>query len=181
MYIIIRIKLQMVCLRKGCQWFQVMMRKTSKFSASFLPEGFHWRRSGLEVTWNPTHSGIGNSSQNFLFQKPTKRGSKKSTGLQREGSTRRNQGNQTIEMDTIQDLLRPEWHKMWSRLTAHICHFFWLITRNQNLSDKKCHILMFRDKKCHNLTCLTRLVRSLTCEQEAKSLEPSLSRMCAFS
>ena len=32
--------------------------------------------------------------------------------------------------------MTPEWHKMWSRLTAQICHFFWLITQNQYFSTK---------------------------------------------
>ena len=40
----------------------IMTRKASKFSASFLPEGFHWR-SGLGVTWNP---GIGKFFPKFL-------------------------------------------------------------------------------------------------------------------
>ena len=37
---------------------------------------------------------------------------------------------------------------MWSRLAPQICHFFWLITRNQDFCDKKCCILTFHDKKC---------------------------------
>ena len=41
---------------------------------------------------------------------------------------------------------------MWSRLVTLICHFFWLLTRNQDFFDKKCGILTFRDKKCRILT-----------------------------
>ena len=43
---------------------------------------------------------------------------------------------------------RTEWHEMWSRLAPQICHFFWLITRNQDFFDKKCRVLTIRDKKC---------------------------------
>ena len=104
-----------------------MMRKSSKFSASFLPEGFHWA-SGLGVTWNPTHSGIGNSSQNFSFQ---------NRGLQKAGSFKtcfllwratiptlpknrhiQNQGHQKIQRDTKE---RAGRHKIPQNHTGTLC------------------------------------------------------------
>ena len=48
--------------------------------------------------------------------------------------------------------VQSERDKMWSRLAAHICHFFRLTARNPVFRDKKCRILMFCDKKCRILT-----------------------------
>ena len=44
--------------------------------------------------------------------------------------------------------VQSERDKMWSRLAAHICHFFRLTARNPVFRDKKCCISTFRDKKC---------------------------------
>jgi hypothetical protein len=60
-----------------------------------------------------------------------------------------NSGNFVAKM-LLANIL-TEWYKMWSRLTAQVCHFFWPITRNQDFFDKKCRILMFGDEKCRNL------------------------------
>ena len=42
--------------------------------------------------------------------------------------------------------MTPEWHKMWSRLTAQICHFFWLITRNQDFWQQVSYFNVSRQK-----------------------------------
>ena len=42
--------------------------------------------------------------------------------------------------------MTPEWHKMWSRLTAQICHFFWLITRNQDFRQQVLYFNVSRQK-----------------------------------
>ena len=68
------------------------------------------------------------------------------SGDQAKCDGNRNGGNRLV------GAFSSEWHKLWSRLTAQICHFLWLITRNQDFFDKKCCILMFCDKKCRILT-----------------------------
>ena len=42
--------------------------------------------------------------------------------------------------------MTPEWHKMWSRLTAQICHFFWLIMRNQDFRQQVSYFNASRHK-----------------------------------
>ena len=42
--------------------------------------------------------------------------------------------------------LLAEWHKMWSRLAPQICHFFWLITRNQDFEKKVLYFNVSRQK-----------------------------------
>ena len=52
----------------------------------------------------------------------------------------------TTKMLFHRDYSETEWEKVWSRLSAHLQPFFWLLARNLTIFDKKYRILTCRDK-----------------------------------
>ena len=123
------------------QYLYIGLFDSSMFKA-LLPLG---RTRDTRVPWS--HSSKPYWSEPLL----------ETNGDQAKCDGNRNGGNRLV------GAFSSEWHKMWSRLTAQICHFLWLITRNQDFFDKKCCILMFCDKKCRILTFRNKKCCILTC------------------
>ena len=46
----------------------------------------------------------------------------------------------------LENMLNAEWEKVWSRLSAHLQPFFWLLVRILTIFGKKYRILTCRDK-----------------------------------